>query len=224
MRTLGTVFPGAGGKGATMGATGSRIIMSIAVVVALGSVPGPSSAWPRAGGGGAHARDDLALCRSTRDVPPPLIRRAIVRLAETGECAATDALARIVEDPRRDALTRALAALAIGEIGCHDQGHRERPGLRLSTVETLEQATRASRPAALRQAAVRALGRASAADATDTLGALRTSDRDPVVQFLAAQALTRITGEDHFDTAFRDDLIARYVENASTYEIREVAP
>lgn len=203
-----------------MRAGGGRFIVGVAMVVALGSVPEPSSAWPPAQPGGPHVRDDLSLCRSARGVPPPLLRRAIVRLTETGECAATDGLARIVDDAGRDALTRALAALAIGEIGCHDRGRHHESGLRASTVESLENATATTKPAVLRQAAVRALGRAHALDAVDTLEPLRASDRDPVMQFLAAQALTRITGEDHFDAAFRDDVIARYVEDATALTSR----
>ena len=201
-----------------------RCWSGVAAVVGaiLLSISPVSHAWPRSGGS-TDVRAELAQCRHPWGVPSPLLRRAIVRVTEARACAATDGLAQIVDDERRDALTRALAALAIGEIGCHGSP-RERPGLREATIASLESASSSGNPATLRQAAVRALGRAGVTSAVPTLLPIRDGDPDPVVQFLAAQALTRITGRDHFDTALRDALVSRYISGAATYEVLEVTP
>jgi len=133
-------------------------------------------------------------------------------------------LASIVDDDRRDTVTRAMAALAIGELRCEGAGRHRRRGIPEAVSASLESATDEDSPAALRQAAVRALGRAGAAGSVPRLRELRDLDPDPVVRFLAAQALTRITGEDHFDTTFRDDMVARYLEDAAGYRIVEGTP
>jgi len=170
------------------------------------------------------AAEAVAHCRRPYGVPARLLRRAIVRVREVGACGATRGLTRVVDDTRRDTLTRALAALAIGEIGCHGRGRRSHDGLARVTVASLESATATDQPAGLRQAAVRALGRAEVTGSVPVLLALRSSDPDAVVSFLAAQALTRITGEDHFDAVFRDSLVDRYIDASSTYRILEVTP
>jgi len=200
------------------------VVATVAVAVLVQAEP--SRAWPPRHGlafspAERGVADELALCHHPWGVPRVLLRRAVVRVAEVQACGATEGLSQIVDDDRRDDLTRALAALAIGEIRCHGAG---RSGLSASTIGSLQSATMLGQPASLRQAAVRALGRAGVVGAVSTLVPLRTSDPDPVVQFLAAQALTRITRTDYFDAALRDGLLDRYIAAAETYEIREVAP
>jgi hypothetical protein len=159
------------------------------------------------------------------------IRSAILRAEERRTCAATPCLASIVDDDRRDPATRSMAALALGEIACRVElpSHgRRRPhqvdGLPPVAIASLESAADGGQPALLRQAAARALGRALALSSIPTLEVLR-SDADPVVRFIAAQSLTRVTETDHFDAAFRDTVVRDVLDSASTYRITdEVSP
>jgi hypothetical protein len=179
--------------------------------------------------------DIFAPCRpwhASRD----RVRRAVLRAEERRSCAATPCLAAVVDDDRRDAVTRSMAALALGEIACHvelvtegygrHRRHRLRDvdGLPPVAIASLESATDVAQPATLRQTATRALGRANAVSAIPTLEHLHAIG-DPIVRFTAAQSLTRITETDRFDSAFRDEIVEQVLENASTYSITdEVAP
>lgn len=202
-----------------------RRIVGVCVVLLAVALPSQGSAW-RPGRGRPAAVHDWAvgLCVRPRGVPRTLLRTAIIRVSERGSCGATRGLAHIVANEERDTLTRSMAALAIGEIDCQWTWRGRREGIHARSAEVLIAATEVGEPAAVRQSAVRALGRSSVEGAIDTLVAFRDSDPDPVVQFLSAQALTRITGQDYFDESYRDDLVLRYVAVASNYELLEMTP
>lgn len=164
-------------------------------------------------------------CARPRDFAVDVLRWAILRVSERRLCGASTSLARLVDDEDRDVLTRSLAALALGEIACHRPLGRDREGLDGVAVIALERSLEPDVPATLRQAATRALGRARSTESVPLLTPLRDDD-DPIVRFLAAQALTRITGTDQFDAPFRDALVAAYIERSAGYRIipREVTP
>lgn len=172
---------------------------------------------------GSERDDDDArgACHAPHGVSSEALRRAILRMENLRSCETTDALSAIVDDATRDAVTRAMAALALGEIACRVDGRRRREvaGLSAVAVASLENATSFEEPAAVRESAARALGRARATSSTATLDALRTDD-SAVVRYIAAQSLTRITGQDQFDTAFRDRIITDIVAGVGgTYSI-----
>ncbi len=179
---------------------------------------------------GSTSRDDydaVRTCHSPWGVRAQALRRAILRVARIRSCQSVDALAAIVDDTTRDTVTRGMAALALGEIACRRtrSGRRDvdADGLSAAAIASLETATLADSPAGLRQAAVRALGRASAASAQPTLATLR-NDQSPIVRYLAAQALTRITRTDQFDAAFRDQVVVDVIAGALGYTITDEAP
>lgn len=181
-------------------------------------------AWPRhAADRGAvddeampSAAEARAKIARHEGVPTPELRRAIVVLGEAGACGSAHHLSLVLNDTERDPLTRAMAALALGELVCD-------PGLPTTAIAALEDATAVGVPATVRQSGVRALGRARATRSVPLLEVLR-NDVDPVVRFAAAQALTKITGTDHFDAEFRDRALESYIDVASRYQILEVRP
>lgn len=171
-------------------------------------------------------RRALDGARRPLHVPREELRRSIMRIQDRQLCAAADQLANIAGEVRLDAATRTLAALALGELACHMGGRGTSAARREGLSDTgravlIRIALARVDRAAVRQSVVRALGRASEATSVDELTSLRDDeDEDPILRGLAAQALTRITGEDHFDESFRDGLVSAWVERSSTYEIR----
>jgi hypothetical protein len=177
----------------------------------------------------ATAADDaqaLAIVANPWHVPTDVLRRAILRARDSHSCRSIDGLAAILDDTARDAVTRGMAALVLGEIACHRErvghGERDAPGLSNAAISSLESATYSDTPAGVRQSATRALGRAGATSASTTLDTLR-SDPNPIVRFLAAQALTRVSHHDSFDTAFRDRVVLDVINGASGYQILDEA-
>jgi len=192
-------------------------------------LPGASLADPPSRDAGASDAD-MSLPEATAHVARPwhvptrTLRRAVVVVERRRVCLAAAGLAAIVDDAARDVVTRALAALALGELACRFERGRTLDGLSATARLSLETATLAGGPAGLRQAATRALGRARSVASTPVLTALRDGDADAVVRFLAAQALTRATDVDQFDTPLRDALVTQYISGASTYELVEETP
>ncbi len=201
---------------------GALVVGVVLCTAPLGSLADPGR------GGSADVELSPAEAHATVSrpwhVPTRVLRRAIFVVERARLCAASSALVSIVDDAHRDVLTRALAALALGELACRvERGHR-RDGLDAEARGSLESATLAGGPAGLRQAATRALGRARSFASEAALTPLRDADTDPVVRFLAAQALTRITESDQFDAPLRDALVAQYLTQASGYELVEMTP
>lgn len=206
---------------------GSWSVTGVLIIVFAISAPG-GSAQPEAPGRSDEARDDataVASCNAHRARPPRALRQAIIRVSERRLCAATDGLGRVVVDDRLDPITRGLAALAMGEVGCRPPARAAHLGAGLSDFAqgALLSALSAGQPEVLRQAAVRATGRAGVAAAIPTLTFLRDGE-SPVLRLLAAQALTRITGADHLDELLRDEAIEDALTLAADYQIVDAEP
>lgn len=195
-------------------------VVSIALVISILAMSSSDSSLAQSGRG--ENREDasaVALCQRPWTVSSQLLRRAIARVAERRLCAASEGLVSVVDDTDRDVATRSMAALALGELGCHlapRSGRTE--GLSLTAIASLESAAAVGQPAALRQSAVRALGRGRVVSAMPTLLLLR-ADADPIVRYLAAQAATRLSGTDQFDVPFRDAIIHDVIGSATGYQL-----
>ncbi len=170
----------------------------------------------------ADPRSHHHVCMHHWSVPSSVLRRAILWAADRRVCIVSDGLAAIVSDERVDALTRSMAAATLGENACH---RRRRDGLSDDAIASLLSASvDPSQPALVRQASVRALGRAGVdEEVVVELEPLR-NDADPILALLAAQSLTRITGTDYYDAAYRNAQVTRIIDRATRYHIHEVTP
>ena len=213
------------GRPARSAAKTTALLALLVSALALHEPSSPALAAPA-----TEVVDDASAevaCARPWHTPTDVLRWAVLRVAERKICRAEPGLTLVVEAVDRDVLTRSVAALALGELACHrDLRGRRVDGLSAIAAAALESASSDENPAGLRQAAVRARGRARVSEAPEAVTLLRNEDDDPVVRFLAAQAVTRITGTDQFDASLRDELVAAYLDRGSHYDIidRPVSP
>lgn len=173
--------------------------VALLVLCAVAPIKADPAREPKNNSNRAGSRFDVGLARATLNnaaAPALEVRRAVRVASRSRRCDLAAPLARVLDSDDRDATTRSLAALSMGELDCRKARNGQ---IRSKARAALERALRRTRPIRMRRAAARSMGRARVAKAVPKLRAVfRDEDEEPLLRVIAGQSLTRITRRIHY--------------------------